>query len=172
MLKESGFGSLTACHSVLDTIQKMNYSVSLNVCESKNDLDEIAKTKPDLVVLAVKYIAVKHEEDIWLPDCFAQHEINFTGSSREVLKFDSNKALAKTHLANKGIKTAEYFIATPGQYKKESDLPVSFPLFLKPLDAVNGNGIDDLSFVTNFADYKRKVMSLYDSFNQPVLAEE
>ncbi|MDX2477409.1 MAG: D-alanine--D-alanine ligase [Gammaproteobacteria bacterium] len=171
-LKESGFGSLAACNSVLETIQKMDYSVRLNVCESKNDLDEIAKRKPDLVVLAVKYISVKHEDDIWLSDYFARHEINFTGSLREVLKFDSNKVLAKTHLANKGIKTASYFIATPGQFKKESDLPVAFPLFIKPLDAANGNGIDDLSFVTNFAGYKSKVRSLYNSFNQPVLAEE
>jgi len=107
-----------------------------------------------------------------LSDYFASHGINYTGSSREALKFDSNKVLAKTHLTNKGIKTAKYFIATPGQYKKESELPIKFPLFLKPLDAANGNGIDDLSFVTNFPDYENKVVSLYQSFNQPILVEE
>ncbi|MCW8964092.1 MAG: D-alanine--D-alanine ligase [Gammaproteobacteria bacterium] len=171
-LKESGFGSLTACNSVLDTVKKMGHSVRLNVCESKNDLDDVVKRKPELVVLAVKYIPVIHEDDVWLSGYFAQHGINYTGSSREVLKFDSNKVLAKTHLSNKGIKTANYFIATPSQYKNESELPVAFPLFLKPLDAANGNGIDDLSYVTNFSDYKSKVISLYDSFNQPVLAEE
>ena len=171
-LKESGFGSLTACYSVLDAVQKMDYSVMLNVCGSKNDLDDVVKRKPDLVILAVKYIPVKHNDDIWLSDYFTQHGINFSGSSREVLKFDSNKVRAKMHLANKGINTANHFIATPGQYKNECDLPVEFPLFLKPLDAANGNGIDDLSYVTNFADYNSKVMSLYDSFNQPVLAEE
>ena len=36
----------------------------------------------------------------------------------------------------------------------------------------NGNGIDDLSFVTNFSDYESKVASLYSSFNQPILVEE
>ena len=45
-------------------------------------------------------------------------------------------------------------------------------MFLKPLDAANGNGIDDLSFVTSFADYESKILSLYDSFNLPVLVEE
>lgn len=176
-LKESGFGSLAACNSVLDAIHNLGFSARLNVCETKKDLDDIIKTKPDLVILAVKYIPVKlegeiHAVNIWLSEYFARYGINFTGSSREVLKFDSNKVLAKTHLTNKGIKTAKYFIAVPGQYEKESDLPVAFPLFLKPLDAANGNGIDDLSFVTNFAEYKNKVMSLYESFNQPVLAEE
>jgi D-alanine-D-alanine ligase len=63
-LKESGFGSLTACNSVLDTIRRMDHNVRLNVCESKDDLDYIVERKPDLVVLAVKYIPVKHEGDI------------------------------------------------------------------------------------------------------------
>lgn len=171
-LKESGFGTLKACNNVLEAIQRMGHSVRLIVCKKKECLDEVVKRKPDLVILAVKYIPAKNEDDIWLSDYFAQCGINFTGSSREVLEFDSNKVLAKMHLTNKGIKTANYFIAIPGQYKKESDLPITFPLFLKPLDAANGNGIDDLSYVTNFTGYESKVASLYDSFNQPILVEE
>ena len=171
-LKESGFGTLKACNSVLEAVQRIGYSVRLNVCETKDDLDDVVKRKPGLVIFAVKYIHVKNKDDIWLSDYFAHHGVNFTGSSREVLEFDSNKVLAKTHLANKGIKTANFFIANPKQYKKESDLPITFPLFVKPLDAANGNGIDDLSFVTNFTDYESKVVSLYDTFNQPVLVEE
>ena len=42
--------------------------------------------------------------------------------------------------------------------KNDNELPVAFPLFLKPLDAANGNGIDDLSFVTNFKEYKSKIV--------------
>ena len=176
-LKESGFGSLKACNSALDAIQRMGHNARLNVCETKDDLYEVVKSQPGLVVLAVKYIPVNCKDehqgnDIWLSEYFAQHGINYTGSSRDVLKFDSNKVLAKTHLTNKGINTARYFIATPGQYKTESELPITFPLFLKPLDAANGNGIDDLSYVTNFTDYKSKVKSLYRSFNQPILVEE
>ena len=172
LLKESGFGSLEACNSVLKAIQKMGISVRLNVCRTKDNIDDIVKRRPELVILAVKYIPVKNENNIWLSDYFSQHGINFTGSTREVLEFDSNKVLAKTHLINRGIQTAYYFIAIPGQYKKESDLPIRFPLFLKPLDAANGNGIDDLSFVTNFTDYESKIASLYNTFNQPILVEE
>jgi len=172
VLKESGFGSLKACNSVLNAIQMMGYSVRLNVCKTKDDLADVAKRKPELVILAVKYIPVINEDNIWLSDYFAQHKVNFTGSSRDVLEFDSNKVLAKTHLTNKGINTANYFIASPGQYKNESELPITFPLFIKPLDAANGNGIDDLSFVTNFTEYKSKVASLFNTFNQPALVEE
>ena len=171
-LKESGFGTLKACNSVFDAIQSMGYSARLSVCQTKDDLEDVVKRQPELVILAVKYIPVKNENGIWLSDYFARHGINFTGSTREVLEFDSNKVLAKTHLTNKGINTANYFIATPGKYKDESELPITFPLFLKPLDAANGNGIDDLSYVTNFSDFESKVASLYDTFNQPILAEE
>ena len=171
-LKESGFGSLTACNSVLDAVRGMGHHASLNICQTKKDLDEIVKRKPDLVIPAVKYIPVSYKDDTWLSEYLAVHGINITGSSRDVLKYDSNKVLAKTHLSNKGIRTADYFIAIPGQFKTESDLPLPFPLFLKPLDAANGNGIDDQSFVTSFTEYESKISSLYSAFNQPVLAEE
>jgi len=171
-LKESGFGSLAACHSVLAAIEKTGCRARLSICTGADDLAAVVRRKPGLVMLAVKYVPIEAGEDIWLSDYFSQQGIHFTGSSRDVLKFDSNKVLAKTHLTNKGINTARHFIAVPGQYENEYDLPVGFPLFIKPLDAANGNGIDDLSFVTNFADYHSKVASLYASYKQPVLAEE
>lgn len=171
-LKESGFGSLQACHSVLNAIKRIGYNVSLSVCKSKKDLDAVVNREPELVILAVKYVPLDNGDNIWLSDFFFQRGINFTGSLRDALKFDSNKVLAKTHLIEKNIKTADYFIAIPEQYQTESDLPVSYPLFIKPLDAANGNGIDDLSFVTDFAGYESKVASLYQTFNQPVLVEK
>ncbi len=171
-MKESGFGSLKACNNVLNTIQEMGHQVLLSVCESRQDLVNVVSRKPDLVILAVKYTTCLDEGDIWLADFFSDNGINYTGSSREVLEFDSNKVLAKTHLMNKDISTAKYFMAVPGQYKNESELPFTFPLFLKPLNAANGNGIDDLSFVTSFIEYEAKVTSLYDSFQQPILIEE
>jgi len=171
-LKETGFGALNACNSVLDSIERMGYDVILSVCTSKQDLKNIVKRNPSLVILAVKYISPQNEDDIWLSEYFSDHEINFTGSSRAVLKFDSNKISAKLYLANKGIKTARYFTAVPGQYKCANELPIKFPLFLKPTDAANGNGIDDLSFVTKFSEFESKVLSLYSTFNFPVLVEE
>lgn len=171
-LKESGFGSLKSCNSVLQSITKMGHNIKLNICTTKNDLNKIVKRKPDLVILAVKYLSIEGENDIWLSDYFAKHKINYTGSSKEVLKFDSDKVLAKLHLQSKGIKTAKHFTAIPGQYKSEKDLPILFPLFLKPIDAANGNGIDDLSYVRNFTDFESKILSLHDSFKLPVLVEE
>ncbi len=171
-LKETGFGKLIACNSFLNSIKKMGYDATLSICKTVGDLEEVVKRKPDLVILAVKYVSIKNGDDIWLSDFFSKNEINFSGSSREVLKYDSDKVLAKSYLKTKGIKTANYFTAIPGQYKCEAELPIKYPLFLKPMDAANGNGIDDLSFVNNFQDFENKLKSLYELFNLPVLVEE
>ncbi len=171
-LKESGFGSLKTCSRFFYAMELLGHSIKLNVCETKADLSKVVSRRPELVVLAVKYLPIEDDADLWLSEYFSRHNINFTGSSREVLKYDSNKVRAKIHLTNVGINTAAYFIATPGQYKNHHELPISFPLFLKPLDAANGNGIDDLSYVTNFADFSSKVESLYQTFKQPILVEE
>ncbi len=170
--EETGFGTLTACNSVFDSLKRAGYDVKLNICESRRDLEEIVKKKPDLVILAIKYISLQDGKKIWLSEYFSQQGINFTGSSRDVLKLDSNKISAKLYLANRGINTARYFMAIPDQYRCASDLPIAFPLFLKPTDAANGNGIDDLSFVTNFSEFASKVLSLYSRFNTPILVEE
>ena len=56
--------------------------------------------------------------------------------------------------------------------QSENELPFQFPFFLKPVDAANGNDIDDLSFVNTFAEFEAKVHSLFELYNIPVLVEE
>ena len=81
-LKETGFGALKACSNVLDSIRRLGHNARLNVCETAADLRDIVNRKPDLVMLAVKYITVEHGDDIWLSDYFESYGINFTGTSR------------------------------------------------------------------------------------------
>jgi len=171
-LKETGFGSELACHDVLAAVTPLGHSVVVTVCVSLNDLADVVQRNPDLVILATKYMPVKGSNDIWFSDFFAQNHITFSGSNRQTLEYDSDKVLAKVRLASLGINTARHFTAIPDQYRIEAELPFAFPLFVKPTDAANGNGIDDQSFVENFCEFKAKVLSLYDIYNQPVLVEE
>jgi D-alanine-D-alanine ligase len=115
---------------------------------------------------------VKNGANVWLSEFFALNNITFTGSNRETLKYDSDKVSAKNHLKSVGVMTANFFTAIPDQYKNKKDLPVNFPLFIKPTDAANGNGIDDQSLVNNFAEFKSKVSSLYSQYGVPALVEE
>lgn len=171
-LKETGFGSIQSCEHVLESVVRMGYNALLRVCQTEYDLNLIVKSKPDLVILAIKYLVDENRKKIWLTDYFDSRGINFTGSIKNVLKFDSNKVSAKKMLRGKGIRTAEFFTALPKEFKFESELPLKFPLFLKPSDAANGNGIDDASLVSDFESYEKKILALYEAFDQPVLVEE
>jgi D-alanine-D-alanine ligase len=171
-LKETGFGSLLACDNVLESLEKMGHSVLLTICETLTDLEDVVKRKPSLVILATKYMPIMDQDNVWFSQYFEDNNIEFSGSNRETLKYDSDKVLAKERLMGIGIKTAKHFTAVPNQYITEDQLPFSFPLFIKPGDAANGNGIDDASFVESFFEFQNKVLSLYGIYEQPVLVEE
>jgi D-alanine-D-alanine ligase len=100
------------------------------------------------------------------------HDINYTGSIKEVLQYDLNKIASKRQIAAHGIETARFFTALPDEYKILENLPIPFPLFIKPMDSANSEGIDENSFVFNFAGFQRKVKELYDIYKQPALVEE
>jgi len=171
-MKETGFGTQIACTSVMNSIKKSGHSVRVSSCTTEEDLRHVLKRKPDLAILAVKYVAIENGKDIWLSEYFTKNSVAHSGSSREALKFDSDKVLAKTHLKNKGIATAEFFTAFAGEHLTEDSLPLKYPLFLKPRDAANGNGIDDQSYISTFVEFQSKVASIKKSYNQPTIAEE
>ena len=171
-LKETGFGTIKACNSVLKSVTSMGHNASLNVCQTVEELNEVVKRKPDLVVLAVKYIITEDEETIWLSEFFEKNGINFSGSQKDTLMFDSDKVLAKSYLKDRSVSTARFFTAVPGEYTRDYDIPINYPLFLKPSDAANGNGVDEFSCVNNFSQFESKVLSLYEMYNLPVLVEE
>ncbi len=172
-LKETAFGSVETCRSVYDVLKHRYKHVHLNVVQTEQDLQRIVNLAPDLVVLCVKYI-IEEEQGamIWLSDYFSRHEVPFTGSDRATLEFDSNKGKAKNALLRKGVATAEFFLAHPGLYTDESDLPLPLPLFVKPLDAANGNGIDENSLVHDFFSYEAKIAEIYAVYGGSALVEE
>lgn len=170
--KETGFGSQLDCLDVMRSVKRIGHIVRLTLCETLNDLDNVVKRKPDFVVLASKYMTLKEGGTVWFSYYFVQNNVIHSGSDRETLRYDSDKVYAKIRLASIGIKTAKYFTAIPEQFRSEIDLPFSFPLFLKPTDAANGNGVDDKSFVETFGEFEAKVRSLHAIYGQPILVEE
>jgi len=171
-LNETGFGNFNSCQNVLSSIEKMNHNSRISSCKSLIDLEQVLERKPDLVVLAVKYILIENDKKIWLSEYFKGHNIPYTGSTKSTIMFDSDKVLAKQHLRKKGVSTASFFTAFEGEFKSDKDLELSYPLFLKPINAANSNGIDDNSYVSSFDEFEQKVSSVKKSFGQSTLAEE
>lgn len=171
-LKETGFGPFYACENVKQALLRLGHMAIVTVCHDLSDLINVAKRKPDIVILAVKYVIVESGENIWLSEFFERRGISYTGSTKNTLQYDSNKILGKKRVSSEKIPTSKYFTCVPNQFKNSGELPLPFPLFLKPSDSANGNGIDRMSLVYNFAEFKAKVELLYEEFTEPVLVEE
>lgn len=170
--RENGFGTLKTCKGILDSINSIGHSATLHICQTIEDLNDVVTRKPDLVILAVKNIITVDEETIWLSEFFTEKGINFSGSSKNTLVFGSDKVLAKSYLKDKGISTPRYFTAVPGEYKRDYDIPINYPLFLKPVHNLKYNFKDVSSTVNNFTEFENQVSSLYSLYKAPVLVEE
>lgn len=171
-MRESGFGSVETCRGIADVIGSDHSGVRFSLVTSKSDLREIVDRRPDLVILCVKYIFDDlGGEVIWLSDFFDRNDVLHSGSAFKTLEFDSNKSIAKTFLRNKGVATAEFFLARPKQFRADETLPLAYPLFVKPLDAANGNGIDDDSIVRDFPSFEAKTRSVVHSYGRAALVE-
>lgn len=171
--KETGFGSLETAKAISLILEQRYCHVRFSEIQSQQDLSDVVDRNPDLVVLCIKYI-LDHENNskVWLSEYFSHHDVPYTGSDRSGLEFDSNKGKAKTLLLNKGVATAKFFLTHPGLFDSERRLPLPLPLFAKPLDAANGNGIDEESLIHDFESYQIKVRHIFDVYGVSTLAEE
>ncbi|MDW7657316.1 MAG: D-alanine--D-alanine ligase [Bacillota bacterium] len=173
-----GFGSIKNCQWVCEVLANRYKNIRLTIISTQSDLEDIVNRKPDLVIAGIKYVdfsisanSKKSKGKIWLSQFLEDHDINFTGSRRDAIELDFDKGRAKDVIRQHGIQTADYFIATPEQFQTEQELPVQFPLFLKPLFESDSKGVNQQSVVNDFNAFQKKVMSIEDDFDQPVLAE-
>jgi len=171
-LRETGFGGMKACLAVKKALKKRFIDVNINVCNNEKDLEAVVNKFPDFIILASKYVQVVNDKKIWLSEYFEKANMNYTGSKREVLEFDSNKIKAKELLIKKGVATSEFHVVLEDDFLQEKDIKIPYPIFLKPLDAANGNGVDDESLVYDYKSFKSKSEKLFSKYGKVVLAEK
>jgi D-alanine-D-alanine ligase len=170
-LKNTAFGLCKTCEDVYNAIASKYSNTKMTICNDDGDLQAVLKRKPNLVVLTNKIMLVSSKK-IWLSEYFETNNINFTGSTKKVLQYDMNKISSKRQVMSFGVDTPRFFTATPDEFCTPESLPIPFPLFIKPLESANSDGIDEKSFVYNFASFQKKVKELYDMYKQVVLIEE
>jgi D-alanine-D-alanine ligase len=176
-VRQSSMGE-KSCLMIRDVLRTKYQTVDITNIDNEQDLEALVALQPDLVFLGLKQTSQKRPEfngeglgDIWVSEYLAQRGINFTGSSHTAMALDQNKALAKRKVAQAGLPTAPYFTATPGQYKTADELPLGFPLFVKPPNQGGGKGIAADSVVHTFAQYQEKVQQIQQLFAIPALVE-
>ena len=156
--------------NVLKILSKRYKNVLITEINSEEDLEALVKRKPDLVFSGVKYFSFNNR-NIWLNDYLEIFEIPYIASSKAALDNESDKNKAKKIMQKNNIKTADFFITNPGEYLKESSIPIKFPLFIKPVTGGDSRGVDKNSLVFNFEDFTTKVMDIKIKQNSPSLVE-
>jgi len=155
---------------VLKILSKRYENVLVTEINSEEDLESLVKRKPDLVFSGVKYFSFNNR-NIWLNDYLEIFKIPYIASSKAALDNESDKNKAKKIMQKNNIRTADFFITNPGEYLKESSIPIKFPLFIKPVTGGDSRGVDKNSLVFNFEDFTTKVMDIKIKQNSPSLVE-
>ena len=156
--------------NILKILSKRYKNVLITEINSEKDLEQLVKRKPDLVFSGVKYFFFDNR-NIWLNDYLEMFKIPYIASSKTALDNESDKSRAKKIMQKNNISTADFFITNPGEYLKESSIPIEFPLFIKPATGGDSRGIDKNSLVFNFKDFTAKVLDIKINQNSPSIVE-
>ncbi|MCF6309335.1 MAG: D-alanine--D-alanine ligase [Sulfurimonas sp.] len=163
--------------NLYEKLSKHYKKVKISNINNLDDLNNLVEKKPDLVVSGIKYLLFDGDskkrdsmKKIWFPNFLEKHHILYTGSSKNALKLEFDKSIAKQRVIDSGLNTALSFLAKPNQYNKET-LPLPFPLFVKPLYEGDSRGIDENSLVHTYKEYKYKVKSIFDEQHTISLVE-
>ena len=167
---QDNVGIIIEENKILKILSKRYAHVSITEINSKKDLEKLLKRKPDLVFSGVKYFNFKKEK-IWLNDCLETYEIPYIASNRAALDNESDKNIAKKLVFKAKIKTADFFVTSPEEHQSESSIPISFPLFIKPVKGGDSRGIDSNSVAYNFSSFKKKVLEIKRKYNLSSLVE-
>ena len=167
---QDNVGIILEENKILKILSKRYMHVSITVISNRKDLNRLLKRKPDLVFSGVKYFNFNREK-VWLNDCLENYDIPYIASSRVALNNESDKNLAKKLILKARIKTADFFVANPDEYQSESSIPISFPLFIKPIKGGDSRGIDSNSVAYNFLNFKNKVLEIKNKHNLASIVE-
>ena len=167
---QDNVGIILENKDVLRILSKQYKNVLITEINSEEDLDQLVKRKPDLVFSGVKYFLFNNQK-IWLNDYLELFKIPYIASSKAALDNESDKNRAKKIMQKNNIRTADFFITNPGEYLKESSIPIKFPLFIKPITGGDSRGINKNSLVFNFEDFTAKVLDIKLKQNSPSLVE-
>lgn len=168
---------LKSCTMICDVLGKYYKQVGITYVNTQNDLDLLIDKKPDLVFLGFKNMHsadkdAQESNDIWICEQLDNNGINYTGSRKAAMILDHNKDAAKRVILDAGLLTAPYFKAKPHEYTSVKDLPLDFPLFIKPPHEGGGIGIDNESIVRDLHSFNKKVDDIERDFGTSALVEK
>lgn len=145
-------------------------NVLITQINTQNDLEDMANRKPDLVFSGVKYFHLDGR-DLWLNDFLDLHGIAYIASCKAALDNEYDKARAKQTMQEANVATAGYFLTSADEHNSVESIPLTFPLFIKPITGGDSIGVDANSVVHDFESFRRKVLDIHENQASGALVE-
>ena len=165
--------------AALHTVLTKHYShVRVSHINSHAELAQLKDRQPDLVFLGVKYLPKQSQlgkndpNKLWVADYLDTHAIRYTGSASKAAQLDLDKSLAKRQIQRSGLKTSRFFITNPTSLPNSTQMPFTYPVFIKPPRMGGGQGIDKHSVAHTYAEFSAKVASIAKNHDTDSLVEE
>ncbi len=159
--------------AMLGVLSELYTKVGVTLIDGVDDLEKLVRRRPDLIVSDMKLVlgsSKSEKSKVWLSTYFGEHGINFTGSLMEALALDSNKPEAKQRVLDAGLRSSAYFISRLGSSTQKHNL--KFPLFVKPTNLSDSEGVDEKSIVHSEAELVSKIAFIHLNFASDALVEE
>ncbi|HSX07101.1 MAG TPA: D-alanine--D-alanine ligase [Candidatus Saccharimonadia bacterium] len=169
-LKSAGFAQVA--------LARRYTQVQITIVNSLSDLDVLVSRRPDVVFLGMKFLPSNpalgfHDPNkIWLNAYLDDAGIVCTGSDYRAHQLELNKELAKQRVLQAGLKTARFYVAKSDELLVQDDIPLMYPMFVKPSNRGGGLGVDADSLVHTFTQLRSKVRSIAYELGSDALIEE
>jgi D-alanine-D-alanine ligase len=177
---QSGLGPMIrkSREAVLAVLAKHYARVKITIVNDLADLEALVRRRPDLVFLGMKLVladqslGLRDPAKIWVGQYLDEHGIAYTGSNHLAHQLEINKAVAKRRAQAAGLKTSPFYVIDKNQRSAVKDMPLKFPVFIKPTSRGAGQGIDSRSVANNHLELQSKVRSLAIELHSDSLVEE
>jgi D-alanine-D-alanine ligase len=162
--------------AVLRILAKHYAKVGITIINNLSDLEALVESEPDLVFLGMESIPADQvlgsldTNKIWLSEYLDEHDIAYTGSSQAAHELGRDKSAAKQCVHDAGLETSPFFVIRHN--RQFNEVPLAFPIFIKPTNRGGGLGIDCNSVAHNFEQLRSKVRSISVNLQSDSLLEE
>lgn len=155
-------------------LEKKYRDVRITDIKNVDDLRRLLARRPSLAFMGMKFAvddSAPESNSLWLSEYLSRAGIPFTGSGKIASFLEHNKMLAKQRVSDHGIKTAQAKLLPRASSFKESDIALTYPIFIKPADGGGGSGINENSVAHNFSQLKAQVEWLHNHCQADALLE-
>lgn len=170
----SEVGVIEQKEDIQEALSSLGFETS--IFNMSDDLDRflgyLKAMQPDVIFNMVECLGDEAIHEMHVAGVYDLLGFTYTGAGPMTLGTCLNKARAKEILAFNGIPTAKFFLCRDAASLREEELPMGFPMFVKPSNEDASVGIDNGSVVKDFAALKERVAFIARKFQQPAIVEE